>query len=109
MPTLVAGIARRVLVADDDAVILRLLEVNFSLEGYEVTTADRGEAALELAGDRHYDLIVLDVMMPGMDGWEVCERLKADPSTAGIPVIFLSARTQDATTHAAYSRIRFSG
>jgi len=95
MPTLVAGNARRVLVADDDAVILRLLEVNFSLEGYDVTTADRGERALELAKDRDYDLIVLDVMMPGMDGWEVCEKLKSDPHTAGVPVIFLSARTQE--------------
>jgi DNA-binding response OmpR family regulator len=90
-----AGSARRVLVADDDAVILRLLEVNFSLEGYDVTTADRGETALGLAKDHDYDLIVLDVMMPGMDGWEVCERLKSDPHTARVPVVFLSARTQE--------------
>ena len=87
--------ARRVLVADDDAVILRLLEVNFVLEGYEVVTADRGETALDRARSGGFDLVVLDVMMPGMDGWEVCERLKADPETAGIPIVFLSARTQD--------------
>jgi DNA-binding response OmpR family regulator len=88
--------AARVLVADDDAVILRLLEVNFSLDGFDVVTANRGEEALEKA--RHegpFDLVVLDVMMPGMDGWQVCELLKRDEATSHVPVMFLSARTQD--------------
>jgi DNA-binding response OmpR family regulator len=85
----------RILVADDDPVILRLLQVNFRLEGYQVETASRGEDALVLARESVPDLILLDVMMPGVDGWEVCRRLKEDPATAGIPVIFLSARAQD--------------
>ena len=85
----------RILIADDDPVILRLLEVNFSLEGFHVDTAVRGEQVLEQVGRERPDLVILDVMMPGMDGWEVCERLKEDPATAELPVIFLSARTQE--------------
>ncbi|HEX6208690.1 MAG TPA: response regulator [Actinomycetota bacterium] len=85
----------RILIADDDPVILRLLEVNFSLEGFDVETAERGERVLEEARRVRPDVIVLDVMMPGMDGWEVCERLKEDPGTADIPIMVLSARTQE--------------
>jgi DNA-binding response OmpR family regulator len=85
----------RVLLVDDDAVIVRLLEVNFRLEGYAIETATRGEEALEKAGSNRPDLIVLDVMMPGIDGWEVCRRLREDPTLADVPVIFLSARAQE--------------
>ncbi|HEV8681226.1 MAG TPA: response regulator [Actinomycetota bacterium] len=85
----------RILVADDDPVILRLLQVNFNLEGFEVHTATRGEEAFEKAREHLPDIILLDVMMPGVDGWEVCRRLKEDQATAAIPVIFLSARAQD--------------
>lgn len=81
----------RILIADDDPVILRLLQVNFALEGFDVDTAARGEEALKKAKDGRPDVIVLDVMMPGMDGWEVCRRLHEDEETAAIPVIFLSA------------------
>ena len=83
------------LIVDDDAVILRLLEVNFRLEGYDVESASRGEAALERAAANTPDIIVLDVMMPGLDGWQVCERLRAAPALADTPVVFLSARAQD--------------
>jgi CheY-like chemotaxis protein len=85
----------RILVADDDAVIVRLLQVNFRLEGYDVETAAHGEEAIQKAGELHPKLILLDVMMPGVDGWEVCRRLKEDPGTADIPVVFLSARAQE--------------
>lgn len=85
----------RILVADDDAVIVRLLQVNFRLEGYDVETAAHGEEAVQKAGELHPKLILLDVMMPGVDGWEVCRRLKEDPGTADIPVVFLSARAQE--------------
>lgn len=88
----VAERSARVLVADDDASILNLIEVNLSLEGFEVLTAERGEEALEKARQGRVDLIVLDVMMPGMDGWDVCERLKEDRETAEIPIVILSAR-----------------
>src|SRR5438445_4664559 len=85
----------RILVADDDPVIVRLLQVNFKLEGYDVDTAAHGEEAIQKARDLKPGLILLDVMMPGLDGWEVCRRLKESDETAGIPVIFLSARAQE--------------
>ncbi len=87
--------APRILVADDDPVIVRLLEVNFRLEGYDVETASHGEETIQKALEAGPELILLDVMMPGLDGWEVCRRLKQDRATAGIPVVFLSARAQD--------------
>lgn len=85
----------RILVVDDDPVILRLIEVNLDLEGFEVITADRGEDAIEQARAATPDLIILDLMMPEMSGWEIAERLQKDDSTKGIPLVFLSARTQD--------------
>ena len=88
-------VGQRILVADDDPVIVRLLQVNFKLEGYEVDTASHGEEAVQKASELRPSLILLDVMMPGLDGWEVCRRLKQDPGTADIPVIFLSARAQE--------------
>lgn len=84
-----------VLVVDDDPVIVRLLEVNLRLDGYEVETASRGEQALERAAETDPDLVILDVMMPGLDGWETCRRLREQPAFADTPVVFLSARVQD--------------
>ena len=84
-----------ILVADDDPVIVRLLEVNFKLEGYDVETATHGEEALQKARDLRPALILLDVMMPGLDGWEVARHLKQDDATASIPILFLSARAQE--------------
>ena len=85
----------RVLVVDDDPVIVRLLEVNLRLDGYEVETASRGEQALDRAIETAPDLVILDVMMPGLDGWETCRRLREQPAFADTPVIFLSARARD--------------
>src|SRR5437764_15470143 len=85
----------RILVADDDPVIVRLLQVNFRLEGYDVETAAHGEECLQKARDLQSAIILLDVMMPGVDGWEVARRLKADDRTKDIPVLFLSARAQE--------------
>jgi DNA-binding response OmpR family regulator len=87
--------AHRVLVVDDDPVIVRLLEVNLSLDGYEVETASRGEQALERATETNPDLLILDVMMPGLDGWDTCRRLREQQRFADTPVVFLSARSQD--------------
>lgn len=95
-PTPVGNDARvRVLVADDDPVILRLIEVNLGLEGFEVETAIGGEDAIAKARQVDPDVILLDVMMPGVTGWDVAARLRADGATAHIPVVFLSARTQE--------------
>jgi CheY-like chemotaxis protein len=89
------GTSARILVADDDPIIRRLIEVNLGLEGFVVETASGGEDALAKAKQGSPDLILLDVMMPGITGWEVARLLKEDRSTAGIPVVFLSARTQE--------------
>jgi DNA-binding response OmpR family regulator len=88
------------LVVDDDPVIQKLLQVNFEMEGYQVVLAGDGVEALEKAAEVHPALIVLDVMMPKMNGLEAAERLKADPATASIPVIILSAKAQDADVKA---------
>ncbi len=86
----------RVLAVDDDPVIQRLLEVNLEMEGYEVQLASDGLQAVEAARSFRPHVILLDVMMPNMDGWEACATIKQDPELADIPVVFLSARAQDA-------------
>ena len=85
----------RVLVVDDDAVIRELITVNLELEGFVVTAAVDGEDCLVQARRLLPDVITLDVMMPRMDGWEAARRLRADPVTAGIKVIMLSALGQE--------------
>ena len=87
---------KRVLVVDDDRVIQQLLEVNLELEGYQVAgTASDGREAIKMAEELKPDLILLDIMMPKMDGLEVCRHLKSDPKLAKIPIVLLSARAQD--------------
>jgi len=84
-----------ILVVDDDPVIQKLLEVNFTIEGYAVEVAGDGAEAVEKARAVSPDLIVLDVMMPKMNGLEAAKVLKGDPATASIPIIMLSAKAQD--------------
>lgn len=85
----------RILICDDDPAILRVLQVNLEVEGYETLLAHHGEEALKIAGTEKPDLIILDIMMPRMDGYQTCDALKADPETKSIPVVFLSAKAQD--------------
>ena len=85
---------KRILVCDDDPVILRLLQVNLELEGYEVLSAHHGEEAVRVATAELPDLVILDIMMPRMDGYQACQALKAQESTRDIPVVFLSAKAQ---------------
>ena len=84
-----------VLVVDDDPVIQKLLQVNFQMEGYSVVLAGDGEEGLATARDVRPDLVVLDVMMPKLDGLQVAAALKGDADTAGIPIIMLSAKAQE--------------
>jgi two-component system cell cycle response regulator len=86
----------RVLVVDDIAANLRLLEVKLLNEYYEVAVAASGAEALALAQRWLPDIVLLDVMMPGMDGYEVCRRLKASPATAQVPVVMITALTDQA-------------
>jgi CheY-like chemotaxis protein len=85
---------KRILVCDDDPVILRLLQVNLELEGYEALLAHHGVKAVEVALEQLPDVIILDIMMPRMDGYEACERIKSNEATKDIPIIFLSAKAQ---------------
>ena len=80
------------LVVDDDAFIARLLEIECTAAGYDVRTAASGDRALELAQERCPDLILADVMMPNMDGFELTRRLRMDERTAAAKVILLTAR-----------------
>ncbi len=82
----------RVLVIDDEAPIRLLCRVNLEAEGMEVLEAPDGRAGLELARSRGPDAVLLDVMMPGLDGWAVAEELLRDERTADIPIVFLTAR-----------------
>ena len=77
---------------DDERHILELISYNPAEAGYEVETVETGEEALSKTAEFHPDLILLDVMLPDIDGLQVCTRLKRDPDTAGIPVIMLTAR-----------------
>jgi DNA-binding response OmpR family regulator len=86
-----ATLTGTVLVADDDADIVRFVEVNLRLEGYQVVTARDGQEALTKALDLRPDVVLLDVLMPRIDGYTVCSRLRADQRGAGIPVILLTA------------------
>ncbi|EUC12636.1 response regulator receiver protein [Burkholderia sp. BT03] len=76
---------------DDDVKILRPLRVILETEGYDVLTAEHGEAAMAVTAFARPDLIVTDWMMPGVDGAELCRRGRANPATAGIPVVVLTA------------------
>ena len=87
--------AGRVLCVDDDPVIQKLLQVNFEMEGYEVILASDGAEAVDRARETAPDLIVMDVMMPRMDGLEAARILKADAATSSIPIIIVSAKAQD--------------
>ena len=88
--------AKKILVVDDERHIVRLVEVNLTRAGYEILTAYDGVEALEKVKADKPDMIVLDVMMPRMDGFEVLKRLQADAGTQDIPVIMLTAKAQDA-------------
>jgi CheY-like chemotaxis protein len=85
-----------ILVAEDDPLIRRVTEVALKRDGFTVTVVTDGTEALQRLEESTFDLILLDVMMPKMDGIEACRRIKADPRVAHIPVIFLSARSQNA-------------
>ncbi len=82
----------KILVVDDEVYIVHILDFSLGMEGYEVVTALNGEEALAKAAEHKPDLVVLDIMMPKMDGYETCRRLKGDDATRNIPVILLSAK-----------------
>ena len=93
--------AATVLVADDDTDILRFMELNLRLEGFEVVTARDGPDALAKAFAIRPDLVLLDVRMPGLDGYTLCARIRADARLAEIPVVIVTANYGTAEVEAA--------
>lgn len=85
---------KRILVVDDEPHILKLVAFSLKSGGYEVLEATDGLSAISVVQAEQPDLVLMDVMMPTLDGYEACRRLKADPATADIPVIMLTAKTQ---------------
>jgi DNA-binding response OmpR family regulator len=86
---------RKVLVIDDEPGIIEIVEANLEGDGFSVISASNGKEGLEKIKSEKPELVVLDVMMPEMDGWEVLRRVEQDPDTAGLPVIMLTAKAAD--------------
>ena len=86
----------RVLIVEDDETIRQLIAVNLELEGFDTFAAVDGQDGLDKIKSIRPDVITLDVMMPGLDGWQVVAALRADPATRTIPILMLSARAQEA-------------
>jgi DNA-binding response OmpR family regulator len=86
---------RRVLLADDDPGLRRLIGTTLGTEDFDLLQADDGEQALQIARQQHPELVLLDVNMPKLDGFEVCRHLKSEPETSGIKVVMLTARGEE--------------
>ena len=87
---------RKLLIADDEAGIRSLVRMTLESDAYEIVEAANGEEAVALARELHPELLLLDVMMPKLDGFETCRTLKEDPATADIVIVMLTARAQQA-------------
>ena len=86
---------KKVLIVDDDPIIIEVLSVRLKMTGFEVLSAANGKEGLEKANREHPDLIILDVIMPEMNGFETCRHLKEDPKTKDIPVIMLTSLSKE--------------
>ena len=84
-----------ILIVEDETDLLEVMQFNLSREGYRILTSTAGDDGLQLARKRAPDLVILDLMLPGMDGIEVCRRLRADPITQSIPVIIVTAKAEE--------------
>jgi two-component system alkaline phosphatase synthesis response regulator PhoP len=85
----------KILVVDDEVYILHILDFILGAESYEVITATNGDQALHKVRDEKPDLVILDIMMPKLDGYETCRMIKSDPATSQIPVILLTAKGRE--------------
>ncbi len=88
---------KTILVVDDEQDLLDLIEYNLKKEGFDVIKADNGEDGIQLAKEHNPSLVLLDIMMPKMDGIEVCDHIRSDPALKHIPIIFLTARGDEKT------------
>ncbi|UCD36206.1 MAG: response regulator [Nitrospiraceae bacterium] len=87
--------SKKILVVDDEKDILELLSYNLKKEGYQVTASLNGEEALRLVKDNDFDLCILDLMLPGIQGMELCKMLKSSEATASIPIIMVTAKSEE--------------
>ena len=85
-----------VVVVEDEADIQDVIAYNLKRDGYEVLTASRGDEGLSLIQAKMPDLVILDLMLPGIDGLSICQQLRADPKTKSLPIIILSAKEEEA-------------
>jgi len=85
----------RLLVVDDDPRLLHIVAMYLGIEGYDVATASNGEEGLKQVEAHKPELVILDIMMPGMDGVEACRRIRANPDTSNLPVLMFSALSGD--------------
>jgi len=89
-------IAKRILIIEDNPSVLRAISYMLEKEGYDMLTAVNGLVGLKKAKEENPDLLILDVMLPGIDGFEICHRLRAESQTAQLPILMLSAKGQAA-------------
>jgi len=88
-------IPKKILIVEDDPSFSRAINHIIQKEGYDVITASNGMAGLRMAKDENPDLLILDVMLPGLDGFEICHQLRQEPLTENLPIIMLSAKGQE--------------
>jgi len=88
-------ISKRILIVEDDPSVLRATSYILEKEGYQVLTAQNGLEGLKKAREDNPDLLILDVMLPGIDGFEICHSLRSEPKTAGLPILMFSAKGQE--------------
>ena len=86
---------KKILVIEDDPATSRLVDYSLRHHGYHVITAMNGLDGVRKARSESPDMVILDVMLPGMDGFEICHRLRADPATANLPILMFSAKAQE--------------
>ena len=91
----VIKMGKKILVIEDDPATLRLVDYSLKQEGYEIITASNGLEGIRKARGESPDLVILDVMLPGMDGFEICYRLRSEPTTAKLPILMFSAKAQE--------------
>jgi DNA-binding response OmpR family regulator len=87
--------SKRILIVDDEEVIRKFLKIHLNKQGYEVVEAEDGQKAIDRIGERKFDLIICDVMMPNKTGWEVVKEVKSNPKFDHIPIILLTAKNDD--------------
>lgn len=87
--------AKKIMVVDDEPYIARVIKFKLEQEGYTVISANDGQSGLQKIKEEKPDLVLLDVMMPGLSGYEVCQKIKEDAELAGIPVVILTAKGQE--------------